>query len=105
MILGETIPLHVRIDVDESEIDRAALGAAAMVSPRGNAARRVRASFVRAEPLVVPKRSLTNESSERVDVRVLQLVYALPQDVAGFFVGQQVDAFLPARPPQRGTPR
>jgi multidrug efflux pump subunit AcrA (membrane-fusion protein) len=100
MVLGETVPLHVRIDVDESEIDRAAVGAPAVISPRGNAGRRVRASFVRAEPLVVPKRSLTNESSERVDVRVLQLVYALPQDVAGFFVGQQVDAFLPAKQAQ-----
>ncbi|HYW16648.1 MAG TPA: HlyD family efflux transporter periplasmic adaptor subunit [Allosphingosinicella sp.] len=105
MVLGETIPLHVRIDVDESEIDRAALGQPAIVSPRGNAGRRVKATFVRAEPLVVPKRSLTNESSERVDVRVLQLVYALPQDVAGFFVGQQVDAFLPARSPQRSAAR
>jgi multidrug efflux pump subunit AcrA (membrane-fusion protein) len=105
MVLGETVPLHVRVDVDESEIDRAALGAPAVVSPRGNAGRRVRANFVRAEPLVVPKRSLTNESSERVDVRVLQLVYALPQDVAGFFVGQQVDAFIPARQAQRSAAR
>jgi multidrug efflux pump subunit AcrA (membrane-fusion protein) len=105
MVLGETVPLHVRIDVDESEIDRAALGAAAVISPRGNAARRVRANFVRAEPLVVPKRSLTNESSERVDVRVLQLVYSLPQEVSGFFVGQQVDAFIPARQPQRRVAR
>lgn len=105
MVLGETIPLHVRIDVDESEIERAALGRPAVVSPRGNAGRRVTATFVRAEPLVVPKRSLTNESSERVDVRVLQLVYALPQDVAGFFVGQQVDAFLPARQLQRRPAR
>ena len=105
MVLGETVPLHVRIDVDESEIDRAALGVPAVISPRGNAGRRVRATFVRAEPLVVPKRSLTNEASERVDVRVLQLVYALPQEVAGFFVGQQVDAFIPARRPQRSAPR
>ncbi|MFN3945160.1 MAG: efflux RND transporter periplasmic adaptor subunit [Allosphingosinicella sp.] len=97
MILGETRPLHVRIDIDESEIGRAELGAPAIVSPRGNAGLRVRAAFVRTEPLVVPKRSLTNQSAERVDVRVLQLVYALPVEAEGFFVGQQVDAFLPAR--------
>jgi hypothetical protein len=68
------------------------------VSPRGNAGRRVQASFVRAEPLVTPKRSLTNSSAERVDVRVLQLVFALPAQSGGFFVGQQVDAFVPAKP-------
>ena len=51
----------------------------------------------RAEPLIVPKRSLTNSAQERVDVRVLQLIYALPETNGGFRVGQQVDAFIPAR--------
>jgi len=97
MVLGQTNPLHVRIDIDENEIERVAMGSGAIISPRGNAGRRVQAVFVRAEPLVRPKRSLTNSAAERVDVRVLQLIYALPADAAGFFVGQQVDAYIPAR--------
>ncbi|MFN7176488.1 MAG: HlyD family secretion protein [Thermaurantiacus sp.] len=95
--MGETQPLHVRIDIDETEIGRVALGAAATISPRGRAAEQVEARFVRMEPLVVPKRQLTNQAAERVDVRVLQLIYALPEEARGFAVGQQVDAFLPAR--------
>jgi multidrug resistance efflux pump len=95
--MGETRPLHIRIDVDETEIGRVEPGADAMVSVRGAADRQVKARFVRLEPLVVPKRSLTNQADERVDVRVLQLIYALPDDAKGFTVGQQVDAFLPAR--------
>jgi multidrug efflux pump subunit AcrA (membrane-fusion protein) len=94
--MGETRPLHVRIDIDEDEAVRLALGAPAFVSPRGAAGNQVRASFVRAEPLVVPKRSLTNSSAERVDVRVLQILYALPSSDV-FRVGQQVDAFIPAK--------
>jgi RND family efflux transporter MFP subunit len=96
IVLGETNPLHVRVDIDENEVGRVAIGKPAVVSPRGNAGVRLRASFVRAEPLIVPKRSLTNSTAERVDVRVLQLIYALPQDARAFFVGQQVDAFVPA---------
>jgi RND family efflux transporter MFP subunit len=96
IVLGETNPLHVRIDIDENEIGRVAMGKPAIVSPRGNAGLRLRAAFVRAEPLIVPKRSLTNSTAERVDVRVLQLIYALPMDARAFFVGQQVDAFVPA---------
>jgi RND family efflux transporter MFP subunit len=96
IVLGETNPLHVRIDIDENEVGRVAIGKPAIVSPRGNAELRVRATFVRTEPLIVPKRSLTNSTAERVDVRVLQLIYALPQDARAFFVGQQVDAFVPA---------
>ena len=94
--MGATDPLHVRVDIDESEVARVALGADATVSPRGAADIRVKAKFVRAEPLVVPKRSLTNSAAERVDVRVMQVIYALPPNDA-FKVGQQVDAFIPAR--------
>lgn len=94
--MGQTQPLHVRIDIDEEQAPRVALGKPAAVSPRGAAERQVRATFVRAEPLVVPKRSLTNSAAERVDVRVLQVIYELPASDGLFRVGQQVDAYIPA---------
>lgn len=94
--MGETNPLHVRVDIDENEAVRLKMGAEATVSPRGAAQIQVQAAFVRAEPQVVPKRQLTNSASERVDVRVLQVIYALPESDA-FRVGQQVDAFIPAK--------
>jgi multidrug efflux pump subunit AcrA (membrane-fusion protein) len=96
MQMGQTTPLHVRVDIDENEVARVALGKDAIISPRGAAEVQVKATFVRAEPLVVPKRSLTNSAAERVDVRVLQLIYALPENDA-FRVGQQIDAFIPAK--------
>jgi hypothetical protein len=101
--MGETRPLHVRVDIDEDEATRLALGSEAVVSPRGAANRQVRARFVRAEPQVIPKRSLTNSAAERVDVRVLQVIYELPATDGLFRVGQQVDAFVAANP--AATPR
>lgn len=95
--MGETRPLYIRIDIDEADINRVDMGAQATVSPRGAASEQVQASFVRAEPLVVPKTSLTNSASERVDVRVLQVLYQLPDTDGLFRVGQQVDAFIPAK--------
>ncbi|ABC64301.1 efflux RND transporter periplasmic adaptor subunit [Erythrobacter litoralis] len=94
--MGQTRPLYIRVDVDEEQAPRVAMGEPAIVSPRGAADQQVKASFVRAEPLVVPKRSLTNSAQERVDVRVLQIIYELP-DSDLFRVGQQIDAFIPAR--------
>lgn len=95
--MGETRPLHIRIDVDEDEATRVEQGSNALISARGDAQNQVEARFVRAEPLIVPKRSLTNSAAERVDVRVLQLIYALPENAREqFTVGQQVDAFIPA---------
>ena len=94
--MGQTSPLHVRIDIDEEQAPRLALGAPATVSPRGASDKQVEALFVRAEPLVVPKRSLTNSAAERVDVRVLQVIYQLPETNGLFRVGQQVDAYIAA---------
>lgn len=92
--MGETQPLYVRIDVDENEAARITPGADAIISPRGSANTHVRVSFVRVEPQIIPKRSLTNAASERVDVRVLQMIYAVPNGNTNFRVGQQVDAFI-----------
>jgi multidrug resistance efflux pump len=96
MELGVTQPLHIRVDIDEDQIARVASGEPAIVSPRGDAGRRITAAFVRAEPRVTPKRSLTNAATERVDVRVLQVLYAV-DPASGLRVGQQVDAFVPAK--------
>ena len=90
--MGQTSPLHVRIDIDEEQAPRLALGAPATVSPRGASDKQVEALFVRA----VPKRSLTNSAAERVDVRVLQVIYQLPETNGLFRVGQQVDAYIAA---------
>lgn len=92
--LGRLDPLHVRIDVDEADLPQLTAGTDATVSPRGDSKNRVQAKFVRLEPLVIPKRSLTNAVNERVDTRVLQVVFALPADAKGFYPGQQVDAFV-----------
>jgi HlyD family secretion protein len=97
--LGRTTPLHVRVDFDEADVSRLSLGRPIQVSARGAsgaAGVAINAHFVRAEPVISPKRSLTNAADERVDTRVLQVIYALPVETIGFFVGQQVDAFLPA---------
>lgn len=102
IVMGVTEPLYVRISIDENEIERLDIGASAIVTARGNAARQVEVRYIRTEPLVVPKTSLTNAVTELVDVRVLELLYALPAEGHSMFVGQQVDAFVPARSEDEG---
>jgi hypothetical protein len=50
---------------------------------------------VRIEPYVIPKVSLTGGSSERVDTRVLQVIFSFdnPSD-RRLYVGQQMDLFI-----------
>ncbi len=93
MILGVTQPLHVRVEIDESEIPRLKEGAKAYAAVRGRADQQVPLTFVRSEPYVVPKKSLSGTVSERVDTRVLQLIYSVEPDKLHATVGQQVDVF------------
>jgi HlyD family secretion protein len=102
ILLGRLKPLHVRVDVDEHEGWRVRAGARAVGQVRGNAALEAPLAFVRFEPFVVPKRSLTGDSTERVDTRVLQVIYRVEDENLPLFVGQQLDVFIEAPPaPER----
>lgn len=98
MLLGDTSRLHVRIDVDENDAWRLQKNARAMAFLRGNSELSTACDFVRVEPYVVPKRSLTGESTERVDTRVLQVLYSFERDALPVYVGQQMDVFIEAPP-------
>src|SRR5215472_1217241 len=102
MILGGVTPFHVRVDVDEHEAWRVREGAAADGSPRGNGSLRVPLRFVRFEPYVIPKKSLTGDNTERVDTRVLQIIYRVNDQGAPLYVGQQMDVYIEA-PVATGT--
>jgi HlyD family secretion protein len=96
IVLGRSKPLHVRVDVDEHEGWRVRAGASATGRLRGNAELKTPLSFVRFEPFVVPKKSLTGDSTERVDTRVLQVIYRVERDDLPLFVGEQLDVFIDA---------
>jgi hypothetical protein len=97
MILGETDKLQVRADIDEQNATRIRAGQAAFAYLKGDPTITFPLEFVRIEPYVIPKVSLTGSSTERVDTRVLQIIYSLtrPTDPP-LYVGQQVDVFIEA---------
>jgi multidrug efflux pump subunit AcrA (membrane-fusion protein) len=103
MLLGDVKVLHVRVDIDENDAWRLKSGARARASLRGNRDLATDVKFVRTEPYVVPKRSLTGESTERVDTRVLQVLYSFPADALPVYVGQQMDVFIEAPPLRQAT--
>jgi multidrug resistance efflux pump len=95
ILLGATDQLNVRADVDEQDAWRVKSGAAAVASVRGDSAHRYRLRFVRFEPYVIPKKNLTGDSTERVDTRVLQVIFALDKG-SPVYAGQQMDVFIEA---------
>jgi multidrug resistance efflux pump len=95
-VMGDTNRLHVRADVDENEAWKVRAGSPAHAAERGASDRRVSLEFVRFEPYVIPKKSLTGDSTERVDTRVLQVIYRFKDAKVPFRVGQQMDVFISA---------
>jgi multidrug resistance efflux pump len=94
MILGVTNPLHIRVDIDESEIPRFHESAKAYASVRGRPDIKVEIQFVRSEPYVIPKKTLNGGVSERVDTRVLQIIYSVLPTNIDAITGQQVDVYI-----------
>ena len=96
IVLGVVGHLHVRVDIDENDISRYRPTLVGVAKPRGNPDASYQLKFVRVDPYVIPKRSLTGANTERVDTRVLQVIYSLEGVGDGIYVGQQMDVFLDA---------
>ncbi len=103
LVLGEIGTLHVRADVDEQNAVSVQENAPARISLKGDSTKQFEAKFVRVEPYVIPKVSLTGASTERVDTRVLQIIYEIERDekpgAPKLYVGMQVDVSIPRRKP------
>lgn len=94
VVLGNVDKLHVRVSIDEHDIPRYRPGSKAKALLKGTPGIVYPLSFVRVEPFVVPKKSLTGENTERVDTRVLQVIYSVDSQPERLYVGQQVDVFV-----------
>ena len=69
-----------------------------MAYVRGNRTISFPLTYVRTDPLVIPKQSLTGATTERVDTRVLQVIYAFDWDHLPIYVGQILDVFIESIP-------
>ena len=95
LLLGSIEEVQVRADVDEQVAPRVKAGSKATGYLKGDTQNSIALEFVRIEPFVTPKRNLTGSSSERVDTRVLQIIYKFPNDLTRrIYVGQQMDLFI-----------
>lgn len=94
MLLGEMQQMQVRADVDEVNAPLVKPGTAGVAYLKGYTDKTIPLTFVRIEPYIVPKKSLTGDNSERVDTRVLQIIYRFERPTFPVYAGQQVDVFI-----------
>lgn len=95
VVLGDIESLQIRADVDEQIAPRVKEGARAVAYRKGESKNPIPLTFDLIEPFIIPKISLTGSSSERVDTRVLPVIFSFANDDAHkTYVGQQVDVFI-----------
>ena len=108
LLLGNLDKLHVRVDIDENDAWRFKPDAPAMAFIRGQPKFKTELTFEYVESYVVPKRSLTGDSTERVDTRVMQVIYSFKRGALPIYPGQLMDVFIedpaPAQPPPPANP-
>lgn len=103
IVLGNIHELHVRVDIDEQDVPYFKSSSRAVASLKGRPQVRFPLTYFDTEPYVIPKQSLTGSNTERVDTRVLQVIYALPQKPAiPLYIGQQMDVYIEAATPPAG---
>jgi HlyD family secretion protein len=95
LLFGRTDRLQARVDVDEQNAMRIREGQKAVAHIKGDREHPIELKLEYIEPYVVPKTSLTGSSTERVDTRVLQVIFSFaPPEKFRAYVGQQIDVFI-----------
>jgi len=103
ILLGNLDRLHVRVDIDENDAWRFSKESPAVAYIRGNSDLKVGIRFEYMEHYVVPKKSLTGESTERVDTRVMKVVYSFDPGELTVIPGQLMDVFIDDRSSQESA--
>jgi biotin carboxyl carrier protein len=96
IVFGPKCPFHLRVSIDEDDAWRFQSNTCAVAFVRGNSSLKYPLKWVRTEPLMIPKRSLTGDNSERVDTRVLVVIYSFDCDTPFVYMGQVMDVYIQA---------
>lgn len=94
MIIGDTKEMYLRVSINQADAPLFRPESPATAYSQGDGKKKFSLQFVRVEPLLVNKQNLTNEINEKVDTRVLQIVYRIKNDGRPIYVGQQMDVFI-----------
>ncbi len=95
IVLGDLSHLSIRARVDEEDLPMLVSGAAGQARIRGQKATMVPLTMIRIEPLAEAKTQLSGSTTERVDTRVLEVLFKVENaGSATLYPGQLVDVFI-----------
>ncbi len=97
LVIGDLSHLMVRAQVDEEDIALVTPDAQALARTRGAAPKELSLRLVRIEPYARGKTDLLGTNTERVDTRIIDVVFEIVGDAPpGVYPGVSVDVFIKA---------
>lgn len=94
IIIGDLGSMRVRVEIDETDIQRVDQNARAIGILRGNTSLKVPLKFIKYSPYIMPKTNVSNLVSEKIDSRVIELLYSFDNSKINAFPGQRMDVFI-----------
>lgn len=88
--------LNLRVSINEYDVWKFKPNTKAVAYVRGHPNLKVDLKYLYTIPFVVPKKNLTGSPTERVDTKVLQVLYAIPKIDFPLYAGEQLDVFIEA---------
>lgn len=94
MILGNIDELYLRVRIDQFNITLFQPNSPAVAFRQGNLSIRFPLHFIRIDPIMVPKKYLTNDINEKVDTQVFEILYRIAKTDAHLIIGEQMDVYI-----------
>ena len=100
MIVGDVDKLYLRVSINQFDAPFFQPDSPSIAFLQGDASQKFPLEFVRIEPYMVQKQEFSNQVSETVDTRVLQVLYDIKDVNKHVFVGQKMDVFIETHYPR-----
>jgi len=94
IILGNMDEFNLRVSIDQFNEPRFHPDCPAVAFKQGDITTEFPLKFIHIEPIMVPKKYLTNELHERVDTQIFEILYRIEKNNSHLFIGEQMDVYI-----------
>lgn len=94
MVIGDIDELHLKVGINQLDIPFFDPHSKAVAYLQGDTTQKYDLTFLYIEPYVTSKQNVTHDILEKIDSRVMNVVYKIEQEGKPLVVGQPMDVFI-----------
>ena len=94
IIVGNMDELNLRVGIDQFNEQGFHPNGPAVAFKQGDSTMEFPLKFLHLEPVMVPKKYLTNELHEKVDTQIFEILYRIEKNTSRLFIGEQMNVYI-----------